>query len=71
MAPELEKVAATNAGRVLVGKVDTEVVASLAQQYQITALPTLVLFSRGREIGRVQGARSAREIQRFVDQARG
>lgn len=71
MAPELERVAAATAGRVLVGKVDTEAVPSLAQQYQISALPSLVLFSRGREIDRLQGARSAREIQRFVDQARG
>ena len=51
MAPELKRVAIGNAGRCVVAKVNTEGMPMLAQQYLITALPTLALFIGGAEIG--------------------
>lgn len=69
MAPELERVAAGSGGSFLVAKVDTEASPSLAQQYGISALPTLALFVGGSEVARIQGARPAAEIRRFVDQS--
>lgn len=68
MAPELHKVAEKNSGKYLVAKVNTEGLPSLAQKYAIHALPTLVLFSGGAEVGRAEGAQPAVQIQRFVDQ---
>ncbi len=68
MIPEVKRVAAGNAGRFIVAKVNTEGLPVLAQQFRITALPTLVLFAGGVEIGRTEGARPAAEIQHFLDQ---
>lgn len=68
MAPELHKVAGKNSGKYIVAKVNTEGLPLLAQKHSIHALPTLVLFSGGSEVGRVEGAQPAVQIQRFVEQ---
>ena len=52
VAPEMEKVAASSAGRLLVAKVDTEALPDLAQRYQIRSIPTMAVFGGGREIAR-------------------
>jgi thioredoxin 2 len=67
MAPELDRVANGTGGRYLVAKVNTEDHPMVSQRFQIRALPTLALFSGGREVGRTEGARPAAQIQQFVD----
>lgn len=64
MAPELEKIAGSHAGRLLVGKVDTDRFPELAQRYSIEALPTLVFFRQGEVQQRLSGARPAATIVR-------
>ena len=66
VAPELEKVARTSAGRWLIVKVDTEVLPGVAARYGISAIPTLVLFRGGAEVGRQSGALPARAIEQFI-----
>ncbi|HZP47804.1 MAG TPA: thioredoxin domain-containing protein [Vicinamibacterales bacterium] len=50
VAPELQKVAARQAGRVLVVKVNTDELADLGQRFGIRSIPTLAIFSGGREV---------------------
>ena len=64
MAPELEKLAASHAGRLLIGKVDTEQHPELAGRHAIEALPTLILFRGGEPRERLAGARTAAAIAR-------
>jgi thioredoxin 2 len=64
MAPELVKLAAAHAGRLLVGKVDTERHPELAARHRIEALPTLILFRDGQARERLAGARSAAALAR-------
>jgi len=71
VAPELAKVAAANAGRWLVVKVNTEALPGLGQCYQIQSIPTMAVFSGGREAARTMGARPAPAIEAFVRQAAG
>ena len=59
VAPELKKVATQTAGRVVVAKVNTEVLRGVAQRYGIESIPTLIKFSGGREQARLSGARPA------------
>ena len=68
VAPELEKVAARNAGRMLVVKVNTDVLTDLGERFGIRSIPTLAVFSGGREVGRTAGARPAADIEAFVRQ---
>jgi thioredoxin 2 len=67
VAPELAKVAARNAGRFVVVKVNTDVLTDLGDRYAIRSIPTLAVFSGGREAGRSSGARPAAEIERFIE----
>ena len=69
VAPELEKVAERNAGRLLVVKVNTDQVPELGDRYSIRSIPTMAVFARGREIVRSAGARPASEIERLVNDA--
>src|SRR5215216_6652882 len=68
MAPELERLARTQAGKYLVVKVNSDEQPALASRFRIQSIPTLVVVSEGHELGRVSGARSARDIQAYVEQ---
>lgn len=69
VAPELKKVAARQAGRAIVVKVNTDELSDLGQRYGIRSLPTLAVFANGREASRTAGARPAEDIERFIEQA--
>jgi thioredoxin 2 len=69
VAPELERLARTTAGRFLIVKVDTEAQQELAARFRIQSIPTMAVMYGGREIARAAGARSAADIQAFVEQA--
>jgi thioredoxin 2 len=69
VAPELEKVAARNGGRFVVAKVNTDALTDIGQRFGIRSIPTLAVFSGGREVTRTTGARPAADIEQFVQQA--
>lgn len=69
VAPEMAKVAVRNAGRLLVAKVNTEVLTDLGERFGIRSIPTLAVFAGGREVARTTGARPASDIERFVAEA--
>jgi thioredoxin 2 len=69
VAPELEKVAARLAGRVLVVKVNTDALPELGERFRIRSIPTMAVFVGGREASRTTGARPAPEIEAFIAQA--
>jgi thioredoxin 2 len=71
VAPELEKLAATTAGRLLIVKVNTDVLTELGQRFGIRSIPTMAVFAGGREIARTTGARPAADIEAFVQHAIG
>jgi thioredoxin 2 len=67
VVPELDKIAHETAGRLLVAKVNTEEVPSLAQRSRITAIPTMALFRNGIEVARQAGAMPAPAIRKFIE----
>ncbi len=69
VAPELEKVAAASGGRFVVAKVNTEALPMLGQRFGVQSIPTMAVFSGGREVARTAGARPAAAILDFVRQA--
>jgi thioredoxin 2 len=69
VAPELQKVAAKNAGRALVVKVNTDQLPELGERFGIQSIPTVAVFFGGREAGRAVGARPAEEFERLLRQA--
>ncbi|MBD2012921.1 thioredoxin [Microcoleus sp. FACHB-53] len=62
MAPILDQVNAQLKGRLQVVKIDSDKYPQLASQYQIHALPTLVLFKNGQPVDRIEGVLPAEQI---------
>lgn len=48
VAPEVKKAARNLAGKALVLKVDTDLLAELAERYQVSTVPSFALFAGGR-----------------------
>ncbi len=69
VAPELVKVAAANVGTWVVAKVNTEALPGLGARFGIRSIPTMAVFSNGREVARTSGARPAHAIEEWVRQA--
>ena len=69
VAPELEKVAKRQAGKVVVAKVDTQALPRLGAQLGIQSIPTMAVYGQGRELKRTSGARPAPAIEQFVADA--
>jgi thioredoxin 2 len=69
VAPEIQKVAERQAGRYLVVKVNTDALNDLGERFGIRSIPTMAVFEGGREIARTAGARPARDIEAFVENA--
>ncbi|WP_414577365.1 thioredoxin [Anabaena sp. CCY 9402-a] len=55
MGPILEQVNTQLKDRLRIVKIDTEKYTELASQYEIYALPTLVLFKQGQPVDRIEG----------------
>ena len=71
VAPELVKVAASNAGQFLIAKVDTQSLPALGGRFGVQSIPTMAVFQNGQEVTRTMGARPAAAIESFVRQAIG
>ena len=60
----MEKLARDRTDSVLVAKVDTEALPTVAQRFNIRSIPTMILFRNGAEARRLSGAMPAAEISR-------
>jgi thioredoxin 2 len=69
VAPEIQKVASRQAGRLLVVKVNTDEVEGVGDRLGIRSIPTMAVFKGGREVARTSGARPASDIEAFVSNA--
>ena len=66
VAPELEKVASSHAGKWLVVKINTEALPALGARYGVQSIPTMAVFTHGKEAARTSGARPAAAIEAWV-----
>lgn len=69
MAPAFAAAASQLEPNVRLGKVDTEVEQGVAARYNIRSIPTLILFTKGREVARQSGAMPTTAIVAWVRQA--
>jgi len=69
MAPQFEKAAGQLEPRVRFAKVNTDEEQQLAGRFGIQGIPTMILFSHGKEIARQSGLMNAAGIEQWVEQA--
>ena len=67
MAPVISKLAEEYKGRVKVGKVNVDDENELAVKYQISSIPTLILFKDGEPIKTLIGLSSKSEIENMIN----
>jgi thioredoxin 1 len=71
LAPTIDELATEYAGKVKVGKLDTDSNQSISAQYQISAIPTVILFKDGEVVEKFVGLRSKRDLAASLDAAIG
>jgi thioredoxin len=67
MAPILDGVGKALRDRIQIVKIDSDRYPSLASQYQIQALPTLVLFKNGIPINRIEGVMQTPQLIQHLE----
>ena len=67
LAPTVEAVAEKYAATARVVKLNVDFNPAVSQQYGIKGIPTLILFSGGKEAERMVGATSAGNISRLIE----
>lgn len=69
VAPVLEEIAADKAGELTVAKIDIDANPATARDYQVTSIPTLILFRGGQPIRRIIGAKGKAALLRDLADA--
>jgi thioredoxin 1 len=71
LGPTIDELATEYAGKVKVGKVNTDENQSLSARFGISAIPTVILFQNGDIKERFVGLRSKRDFKSSLDQVVG
>ena len=69
LGPTIDELATDYAGRVKVGKVDTDASPSLSAQFGISAIPTVILFQNGQVKEKFVGLRNKKDFAMSLDGA--
>ena len=66
MAPAFEQACAELEPHVRLAKLNTEDAQSIAAQFNIRSIPTIVMFKNGREVARQAGAMQQADIKSWI-----
>jgi len=69
LTPTIEKLARDYAGKVKIGKLDTDANRDVAVKYSINAIPTVILFKNGQVAQKFVGLRQERDFKEALDAA--
>jgi len=66
-APVLEELAKEYAGKLTIAKLDVDQNAKTAVQYNIMAIPNLIIFKDGKPVSQIVGYKPKTELKRSLD----
>ena len=69
LGPIIDELSAEYAGKIKVAKLNTDTNMALAQQFQITSIPCMILFKGGTAISRIAGFRPKNDIKKAIEAA--
>lgn len=69
IAPTIDKLATEYAGKVKVGKVDTDANRDISMKFGINAIPTVLLFKNGQVVQKFVGLRQEKDFRVALDEA--
>ena len=67
MSDVLQELEDANTGRVVFVKINADTAADVAVKYEVSTLPTFLLFANGKLCQRITGARSKAFLQKALD----
>ncbi len=67
LAPVIEQLADDYAGKALVGKVNVDEEQSVAMQFGVASIPTVIFFKDGKEVTRKVGVMPMGEFTKVLD----
>ncbi len=67
VAPVLDEIAAAHADKLTVAKLDADANPTTSRDYGVMALPTMILFSGGKETKRIVGAKGKAALLRELE----
>ncbi len=67
LSPTIDKIAGEYAGKVKVGKIDTDSNRDVSAKYKIDAIPTVLLFKDGQVAQKFVGLRQERDFREALD----
>ena len=67
IAPILSEIAEEHSGKLKVGKINVDEERELASKYQVSSIPTLLLFKEGKIVKALVGFRSKSEIEEMIN----
>ena len=67
LSPTIDKLANDYAGKVKIGKVDTDSNQNVAMRYQVQNIPTILLFKDGKVAHKFVGLRKEQEFRELLD----
>ncbi|MCG8598549.1 MAG: thioredoxin [Verrucomicrobiales bacterium] len=69
LSPIVDQVAEAKDGQAVVAKVDIDEARDIAQKFQITSVPTLMVFHKGEVVTTKRGVQSKANIEAMLDAA--
>jgi len=66
LAPVIEELAQEMSGKLIVAKVDTDQAMGVASRFEVTSIPTLILFKNGTVVKRVVGLKDLDALRKMV-----
>lgn len=69
IAPIIEELAQEKQGKAKIAKLDIEEAQKVTSQFNVTSIPTLILFKDGREVQRVVGVRDKDTLSEMIENA--
>lgn len=69
LSPVIESVAEEMGDKASFKKLDIDSNQKVAGKYQVTSVPTLILYKDGKEVNRIVGLRDANAIKQFISTA--
>jgi thioredoxin 1 len=67
VAPVLEEIAGVHADKLTIAKLDVDANPSIARDYQILSLPTMMLFRDGKPVKQIVGAKGKAALLRELE----
>jgi thioredoxin 1 len=69
ISPIIDELSTDYSGKAKVAKIDVDKAQVVASKFNVTSIPTVILFVKGEEVKRVVGVRDKKTFQTMIDAA--